>query len=152
MAEGRTYGIVFPFRDSSKGTYFELSETNDDEIRSSLLHLILTRKGTRYYLPNFGTRLYEYIFEPMDGPTFSDLETEIRESVAEYIPNITVTNISIKPASEGEENKGTYINSDGQREFTVPNIGVAEHTAKIRIDYTINDSAFSPSEFVIINI
>jgi len=80
------------------------------------------------------------------------LETEIRESVAEYIPNITVTNISIKPASEGEENKGTFINSDGQREFTVPNIGVAEHTAKIRIDYIINDSAFSPSEFVIINI
>jgi phage baseplate assembly protein W len=58
MAEGKTYGINFPFRDSSKGTYFSLSEESDEEIRSSLVHLLLTRKGTRYYLPDFGTRLY----------------------------------------------------------------------------------------------
>jgi phage baseplate assembly protein W len=152
MAEGKTYGIVFPLRDSYKGTYFELSETSDSEIRSGLIHLLLTRKGTRYYLPNFGTRLYEYIFEPLDGPTFSDLEAEIRESVAEFIPNITITNVSIKPASEGEENKGTFVNENGEREFTVRGIGEMEHTAKIRIDYVINESAFNPSEFVIINI
>ena len=38
------------------------------KIRADLLHLILTRKGSRYYLPDFGTRIYEFIFEPMDGP------------------------------------------------------------------------------------
>jgi hypothetical protein len=55
MADGTTYGIVFPFRDSTKGTYFKLSELTSEEIRSNLLHLILTRKGSRYYLPDFGT-------------------------------------------------------------------------------------------------
>jgi phage baseplate assembly protein W len=152
MAEGRTYGINFPFRDSSKGTYLGLSEETDEEIRSSLVHLLLTRKGTRYYLPDFGTRLYEFIFEPMDGPTFSDIEAEIRESVAEYIPNITITNISITDASTEEEDKGTYINSNNEREFVVSGIGEKEHTAKIKIDYTISSSAFNPSDFVIINI
>jgi phage baseplate assembly protein W len=152
MAEGRTYGINFPFRDSSKGTYLSLSEDSDEEIRSSLVHLLLTRKGTRYYLPDFGTRLYEFIFEPMDGPTFSDIEAEIRESVAEYIPNITITNISITDASLEEEDKGTFINSNGQREFVVPGMAEKEHTAKIKIDYTITSSAFNPSDFVIINI
>jgi phage baseplate assembly protein W len=152
MAEGKTYGINFPFRDSSKGTYFSLSEESDEEIRSSLVHLLLTRKGTRYYLPDFGTRLYEFIFEPLDGPTFSDIESEIREAVSEYIPNITITNISIQDASLEDEDKGTFINSNNEREYVVPGIGEKEHTAKIKIDYTITSSAFNPSDFVIINI
>jgi phage baseplate assembly protein W len=152
MANGKTYGINFPFRDSFTGTYFDLSDTTDEEIRSNLIHLLLTRKGTRYYLPNFGTRLLEFIFEPMDGPTFSDLESEIRDSVTEYIPNLTITNITIVPASEGLENKGFYIDDNDQRVFRVTNIGDLEHTAKIKIDYVITDSVFNQSDFIIINV
>lgn len=151
MAEGRTYGINFPFRDSYEGNYLSLSQDRDAEIRSNLIHLLLTRKGTRYYLPDFGTRLYEYIFEPMDGPTFSDIEAEIRDAVSEYIPGITVQNISVTDASDGLENKGTFIEDD-KRVFTVPGIAELEHTAKIKIDYIITDSAFNESDFVIINI
>ena len=151
MADGNTYGINFPFRDSFDGKYLDLSITNDEEVRTNLIHLLLTRKGTRYYLPDFGTRLYEYIFEPLDGPTFSDIESEIRESVEEYIPGIRITKISIKPASEEEEDKGTYIEGD-ERVFRVPGISEKEHTAKVKIDYVITNDAFNPSDFVIINI
>jgi phage baseplate assembly protein W len=152
MANGKTYGINFPFNDSYFGDYLSLSQTNDEEIRSNLIHLLLTRKGTRYYLPDFGTRLYEYLFEPLDGPTFSQIEAEIRSSVEEYIPGLRINNISITQASEEDEDKGFYVNDDGQKEFRVTNIGQMEHTAKIRIDYTITDSAFNTSDFVIINI
>ena len=115
MANGTTYGINFPFNDSFKGTYYDLSESTEEEVRSNLVHLLLTRKGTRYFLPNFGTRLYEFIFEPMDGPTFSDIENEIREAVSEYIPGITITSIQVNDASDGEEDKGSYINPNGDR-------------------------------------
>ena len=152
MANSFTYGINFPFRDSFDGKYLDLSVSNDEEIRSNLIHLLLTRKGSRYYLPDFGTRLYEFIFDPMDGPTFSEIEGEIRESVSQYIPGITITNIEVKPASEDEEGKGTYINSDGKREFVVPGISQKEHTAKIKIDYILTETAFNTSDFVIINI
>jgi phage baseplate assembly protein W len=152
MANGTTYGINFPFRDSYLGNYLSLSQTTDDEIRSNLIHLLLTRKGTRYYLPDFGTRLYEYLFEPMDGPTFSDLESEIRDSVGQYLPGISITNITITAASEGEEDKGYYINDNDERVFRVPGISQAEHTAKIKIDYLITDTAFNSSDFLIINI
>jgi phage baseplate assembly protein W len=152
MAQGTTYGINFPFRDSFDGNYLDLSQTNDEEIRTSLVHLLLTRKGTRYYLPDFGTRLYEFIFEPLDGPTFSEIEAEIRTSVEEYIPNITITKISVTDASTEEIDKGTYINEDNERVFKVPSIGELEHTAKVKIDYIINDDVFNSSDFVIINI
>jgi phage baseplate assembly protein W len=73
MADGITYGLTFPFRDSFDGKYLDLSDYNDEEVRSNLIHLLLSRKGSRYYLPDFGTRLYEFIFEPLDGPTFSEI-------------------------------------------------------------------------------
>ena len=151
MANGVTYGINFPFRDSLNGYYLDLSEDKDEEIRTNLIHLILTRKGSRYFLPDFGTRLYEYIFEPLDGPTFSEIETEIRESVEKYIPGIKITNISVYDASDDFESKGTTV-INGVREFSVPNLETKEHTAKVKIDYVITDQAFNTSDFVIINI
>ena len=152
MANGITYGINFPFRESYVGKYLDISDTTEEEVRSNLIHLLLTKKGYRYYLPDFGTRLYEYIFEPLDGPTFSEIEGEIRDSVEKYMPGVQITNISITDASLGEENKGTFINPDGEREFKVQGIGEKEHTAKIKIDYKVTNQAFESSDFVIINI
>jgi phage baseplate assembly protein W len=152
MANGTTYGLTFPFRDSFDGKYLDLSDYSEQEIRNNLVHLLLTRKGTRYYLPDFGTRLYEFIFEPLDGPTFSEIESEIRESAETYMPNLKLTNISISAASDGKEEKGTYVNDLDERVYRVPGIAELEHTAKVRIDYVITDSVFNSSDFVIINI
>ena len=93
MANGITYGLHFPFLKSPVGGYVRATENTDEEIKSNLLHLLLTRKGTRYYLPDFGTRLYEFIFEPLDAQTFNAMKDEIYEQVRTYIPNLTITNI-----------------------------------------------------------
>ena len=152
MANGITYGVNFPFRESYVGKYLDVSDTTEEEVRSNLIHLLLTKKGYRYYLPDFGTRLYEYIFEPLDGPTFSEIEGEIRDSVEKYMPGVQITKNSITDASLGEEDKGTFINPDGEREFKVQGISEKEHTAKIKIDYKVTNQAFESSDFVIINI
>ena len=152
MANGITYGISFPFVDSFTGRYLDVTNSTEAEVRANLVHLLLTRRGSRYFLPNFGTRLYEYIFEPLDGPTFSDIESEIRDTVRTYMPNLQVTNITVEPGSAGLEDKGYTVNQYGEREFSVPNIGQLEHTAKIKIDYRVTDSAFESSDFIIINI
>ena len=152
MANGVTYGINFPFYDSQDGRYLLTTTASDQEIRTNLVHLLLTRKGTRYFLPDFGTRLYEYIFEPLDGPTFSDIESEIRDSVATYLPGILITNIEIKDASDTSTGGATFISSDGTREYKVSGLAEKEHTAKVRIDYRVTNSAFESSDFVILNI
>lgn len=152
MANGITYGITFPFRDSFTGRYLDVSDTNQEEIRNSLIHLLLTRKGSRYYLPTFGTRLYEYIFEPLDGPTFSEIESDIRDAIGEFMPNLLVTEIKIESGSTGLEDKGYTVNQYDEREFRVPGISDLEHTAKITINYRVTNQAFESSDFVIINI
>jgi phage baseplate assembly protein W len=152
MANGVTYGINFPFRDSNDGRYLDLSTKPDEELRTDLIHLLLTRRGTRYFLPDFGTRLYEYIFEPMDGPTFSQIDAEIRDSVQKYIPNLKITNLQVYDASTEEESDERTVISGDERVFRVPGIGTKEHTAKVRIDFVVTSNAFESSDFIIINI
>ena len=150
MANGVTYGITFPFKDSLNGKFLDLSDTSDEEIRSSLIHLLLTRKGSRYFMPNFGTRLYEFIFEPLDSPTFDQIETEIKEAVETYIPGLTITSVKIEPAVETQDT--LQINNESATEFNFTNTPEIEYTAKVRINYNITNNVFNTAGFVIINI
>ena len=109
MANGFTYGINFPFKDSYEGNYLSLSQTTEQEIRSNLIHLLLTRKGTRYYLPDFGTRIYEFIFDPLDGETFEGIKSEIQEQVEKYIPNLIINDITVTPYLDSEEAPGERV-------------------------------------------
>lgn len=156
MAEGITYGINFPFRDSTVGDYLQLTETESEEIKADLIHLLLTRKGSRYYLPDFGTRLYEFIFEPFDGLTFDAIQSDIRDAVEKYMPNLLLNNITITPADVSEETDGIQgENIAGPSDISIyrfPGKGTSEYTAKIKIEYSNNKSTFAQSDFIIINI
>lgn len=152
MANGITYGINFPFRESFDGKYLDLSDFTQEEIRSNLIHLLLTRKGSRFYLPDFGTRIYEYIFEPFDGPTFNQIDAEIRDAVSEFIPGLIIDNISISPATD-KDFTGFNQNTDlDTRIYRVPGPDTKEYTAVVRLDYTITDDTFNSRDFIIINI
>ena len=126
MATNGTFGINFPFRDSAKGYYMEMTESPEEEIRADFIHLLLTRKGTRYFLPDFGTRLYQFIFEPMDNRTFDAIEAEIRDAV--------------------------LVTTNDDRVYRVAGAGTDDYTAKVLIEFTITDSAFETRDFVIINL
>ena len=156
MANGVTYGINFPFRDSRRGDYFELTEFQSQEIKAALIHLLLTRRGSRYFLPEFGTRLYEFLFEPFDGLTFNAIESDIRDAIENFMPNLLVNSLSITPADPQEEvDIATGQNLIGTSESSIyrfPGKGTSEYTAKIRIDYSTNGATFGQSDFVIINI
>ena len=156
MANGVTYCINFPFRDSRRGDFLELTQLEAQQVKSDLIHLLLTRKGSRYYLPEFGTRLYEFLFEPFDGLTFDAIQSDIRDAVQQFMPNLLLNQITITPADPMEE-VDTMIgeNTIGTSEspiYRLPGKGTSEYTAKIRIDYSNNRSSFAQSDFVIINI
>ena len=147
-----TYGIDFPFRDSQKGDFLKMTETPEREVRANLIHLLLTRKGSRYYLPDFGTRLYEYIFDQNDMVSFNLIEEEIRESIKKYIPNLDINSIVVLPAEDDPDNDRTYKTDEDERLFRVSDDSSKPYTAKVKIDYTVNNGPFSSSDFVIINI
>lgn len=147
-----TYGIDYPFRDSSKGDYLNMTEIPEKEIRANLIHLILTRRGSRYYLPDFGTRMYEFIFDQNDFITHNLIEEEIREGVKKYIPNLEINSISIVSAEDDPNKERSFSQEEDERLFRVSEESTKPYTAVVKIDYTVNNGAFTTSDFIILNI
>lgn len=147
-----TYGIDFPFGESVTGDYLKMTNTPEREVRANLIHLILTKKGSRYFLPDFGTRIYEYIFDQNDMITFNLIEEEIREGCKKYLPNLDINSIVVMSAEEDDDT--TNIITDGQddRLYRLGDNTTKPYTAKVKIDYTVNNGAFASSDFIIINI
>jgi phage baseplate assembly protein W len=69
---------------------------NDDTIHTSILNILYTRLGELPGLPEFGSRLYDFVFELED----QELELMFKEEVAyvlrKWEPRITIKNIDVK--------------------------------------------------------
>jgi phage baseplate assembly protein W len=149
----RTYGVNFPFLDSRYGVYLDMTTKPETEVRANLLHLILTRKGSRYFLPDFGTRIYDFVFEQNDTITFQQIEEDIRMAVSNYIPNLDIQSIDIKEAvNDPTFSIQTADIQKDERLFRAGTYTDAPYTATVKINYTVNNGAFSSSDFIIINI
>lgn len=96
----RTLGITFPLQDDLENNrLFRMDVTAKQTIKSQLLFLLLTEKGSRWYTPDFGSNLRKYLFEPNDSITLDTIKSELNEAVSKYIPNLTITKIDTKEGS-----------------------------------------------------
>jgi len=121
MAQKKYINIDFPFVDSKEGFYFNLTQTDQAAVRADLLHLLLTNKGERLYMPDFGSDLKKYIFEPNDSITHSEIKDNLNETIKKYLPNLVIDSIEFKN-NEIEEliivevrytvTEGTFTSSD----------------------------------------
>ena len=71
-----------------------MNQVSKDSYSSNLLLLLLTQRNERYYEPDYGTNLLKYIFEPNDNLTASDVEEEMKNTVALYIPEVKITSVT----------------------------------------------------------
>jgi len=103
-----TIGIFFPFTESDT-EFVKQTKTSNDEIRSALTHLLLTNKGERYYLPDFGTNLRNFIFNPNDNTTYDAMKDEVRTAVTKYFPQVQITDIIINADPNNERRANLQI-------------------------------------------
>ena len=96
MARKKYINIDFPFVDSKEGFYFNLTQTDQIDIMADLLHLLLTNKCERLYMPDFGSDLKKYIFEPNDSITHSEIKDNLNETIKRYLPNLVIDSIEFK--------------------------------------------------------
>lgn len=131
MAE-KFINIEFPFQDDSKGKFLGMNNVSEKAIKSDLVHLLLTNKGERLYLPDFGANLRQFLFEPNESEVQSNIKEEIQTSINKYIPNLLVDEISLKGGEEGQIRN--------------------EHHVLVTINYTVTDGAFKRSDSVQIEL
>jgi phage baseplate assembly protein W len=62
---------------------------------SNIKMILIVEPGERLMMPEYGTGLRQFIFEPMDGMVNEDIETEIRRAVETWEPRVSVDSIGI---------------------------------------------------------
>jgi len=89
-------GIDLPFRksDGSEG-YFASSQFTIDAIKNNVRTLLNTEKGERFFQPNLGIDLRQYLFEPNVIDTRVAIENEIVDTFKTWLPFVNIRDIQI---------------------------------------------------------
>lgn len=79
-------GVAYPVRGGDKGLFNEA--TDIDLIKGNILQILGTRRGERVMLPLFGSRIPDYIFEPLDHTTCALIRFEAIRAIKMWEPRI----------------------------------------------------------------
>ena len=90
-------GVALPFNGPG---VFKSTYTTKDQIKSNLINLLLTDVGERVMNPNFGTSLKRFLFEGITNINNEALIDSLNNSISIYIPEVTVTNITLTPTTD----------------------------------------------------
>ena len=88
-------GFAFPVRLNVQGS-LQLSASIPN-LEESIKIILGTKLGERVYRPNFGSRLSELVFEPMNTQTMVLIRLCIEEALRTWEPRITLKNILTIP-------------------------------------------------------
>lgn len=92
-------GVNYPIRRSEDG-YFDKTSTTVEHVKANLINVLSTSRGERVLRPDFGTRLEEFLFEPMTPQTEAEIQTEIESVVEEFLPYVTIEDIGVDQFEE----------------------------------------------------
>ncbi len=67
-----------------------------ESVKQSLKNLLLTRKGERPFSPNYGSNLYNFLFDPIDIVTETLIREEISTSIRNYEPRVNLLNVLVE--------------------------------------------------------
>lgn len=116
MVKNRQFGIKYPFtRESIERTYVDMNTSQEDSVKSRVIHTVLTPKGQRIRMPNFGTNLVKFIFEPNDELTMSGIKDEISSAISRYVPEVIFKDITITKPNDNDNAIVVIIEYDIQK-------------------------------------
>ena len=70
---------------------------NANAIARSVRNIVMTIPGEKPFNENFGSRISGLLFENVDNITATAISDEIRESVTNYEPRVSLTNVAVNP-------------------------------------------------------
>jgi uncharacterized protein len=88
-------GFAFPIDVNVQGSV-QLSN-NTPNLEESIIIILGTKLGDRLYRPNFGSRLSELVFEPMNTKTLLMIRLYVEEALEMWEPRIIINKIVTSP-------------------------------------------------------
>ena len=88
-------GIMFPMRVDQSGALAFTSGASD--IDASLRMVLITAPGERLMRPQFGCKIWDLLFEPVNANTIGLMASAVRDAVAQWEPRVTLEDVDIEP-------------------------------------------------------
>lgn len=85
-------GLQWASEKTPSNPYFDKS-SGYTLIRDQITQFVLTNKGERVMLPDFGTTLMNFVFEPFTSTLAATLAEELQSGMFKYVPNVKVNTI-----------------------------------------------------------
>jgi len=91
---------------------FEQSFLTNEQVKSNIKNLLLTKKGERILQPEFGSGLQSLLFEPNVDDLAGKIEDTINDSLKKWLPYVTMEEINIESTDELRDNNRLNVSID----------------------------------------
>jgi phage baseplate assembly protein W len=112
------YGITLPITHGPSG-YFNQSYSVGEQIKSNLNLLLRTKKGERRMNPDFGSGLWNVLFENNVEEIGQIVESTIRKDISRWMNYVNVESVDVDRTSDSSQHR---INVSVV--YTVPVVGI----------------------------
>lgn len=125
------YGIVLPISRGQQG-YFNQSFTIEEQVKSNLNLLLRTKKGERRMNPEFGSGLWNILFEQNTEDIIGIIDSAIRKDISKWMSYVDVQSIEVDRESDASQQR---LNVSVI--YTVPSVGITnEQTLNVEMNTT----------------
>jgi phage baseplate assembly protein W len=90
-------GISFPLRVDQSGSI--ALAAGADGIDASIRMALSTAPGERVMRPQFGCRIWDLLFEPVNANTLGLMAEAVRDALSQWEPRIEVDDVEVEPDS-----------------------------------------------------
>lgn len=88
-------GLKFPVSVNNVTGRFEMS-FGEEDIKESIYIILMTQKGERLLMPNFGSKINSYVFEVMDETNLTLMANNIKNAIQTYEKRIGNVNVNVE--------------------------------------------------------
>jgi len=88
-------GLQLPLGYSDSG-FFKQTKTTFEQAKHNIRNLLLTIPGERLGQPEFGSNLYQLVFEQMDENFEDSIEASIKNTIKTWLPYINIKKINFE--------------------------------------------------------
>jgi uncharacterized protein len=91
-------GILFPLRVDQSGSI--ALGSGADDIDASIRMAIITAPGERVMRPQFGCRIWDLLFEPINANTLGLMAEAVRDTVSQWEPRVELEECNVVPDAQ----------------------------------------------------
>ncbi len=128
-------GITFPMGVDHTGSISLTSGPED--LDRSIRVVLATAPGERVMRPEFGCRIWELLFEPVNSNTLGLMAQAVRQAVAQWEPRVEVEDVG-RHARRARERHGAHrgdLSSAHDERSSQPRLPVLRHTSRGKLKW-----------------